>query len=259
MATPSPVDSAGLVVTEKSWPAPPVASTTCVGPHLDGLGRRRPAAGRARRRSGRPRRAGRARTSPRAPRWPSGRWRRPARARPRRRWRRRRRGRRAGREWPPSRASASEPVASRSNSTPERDQLVHAAGALVDEDPHGLLVAQPGAGGQGVGQVQVGRVLVAAEHRGDAALGPAGGRLRQRALGQDAEGQRRSARRDGSGEPDRGGQPGDAAAQDQDVEGSRPGPAWSRRFGQACSSASRRADASSITRLRPSTCTTRGT
>ena len=28
MATPSPVDSDGLVVTEKSWPAPPVASTT---------------------------------------------------------------------------------------------------------------------------------------------------------------------------------------------------------------------------------------
>ncbi len=28
MATPSPVDSGGLVVTEKSWPAPPVASTT---------------------------------------------------------------------------------------------------------------------------------------------------------------------------------------------------------------------------------------
>ena len=29
IATPSPVDSRGLVVTEKSWPAPPVASTTC--------------------------------------------------------------------------------------------------------------------------------------------------------------------------------------------------------------------------------------
>ena len=28
IATPSPVDSGGLVVTEKSWPAPPVASTT---------------------------------------------------------------------------------------------------------------------------------------------------------------------------------------------------------------------------------------
>ncbi len=28
MATPSPVDSGGLVVTAKSWPAPPVASTT---------------------------------------------------------------------------------------------------------------------------------------------------------------------------------------------------------------------------------------
>ena len=137
----------------------------------------------------------------------------------------------------------------------QRDQLVHAPGAFVDQNPHRLLVAQAGAGGERVGQVQVGRVLVAPQDRGDAPLSPARGRLGEHALGQDAQGRR-------PGEPDGGGQAGDAAAQDQDVEGTR------RRAGPAAhagsvrgadSSASKRADASSITRLRPSTCTTRGT
>ncbi len=140
----------------------------------------------------------------------------------------------------------------------ERDQFLHAPGTLVDQDAHGLLVAQSRAGSQSVGQVQVGRVLVAPEHRGHAALGPAGGRLRQRPLGQDAEGETRSARRDGSGEPDRGGQSGDTAAQDQDVEGSGPG-GVGHAGSVRVSSASSRADSSSMTRLRPSTWTTRGT
>ncbi len=72
----------------------------------------------------------------------------------------------------------------------ERDQLVHTPGALVDQNAHGLLVAQACPGRQRVGEVQVGRVLVGAEHRGNAALGPARRRLGQRALGQDAEGER---------------------------------------------------------------------
>ena len=41
MATPSPVDSGGLVVTEKSWPAPPVASTTWSARTATGGGPRR--------------------------------------------------------------------------------------------------------------------------------------------------------------------------------------------------------------------------
>ena len=101
MATPSPVDSGGLVVTEKSWPAPPVASTTWSARTSTGPSPAARAAGPARPRSGRPRPGGRARTSPRARRWPSGRWRRPGRAPPRRRWRRRRRARRAAGSGPP--------------------------------------------------------------------------------------------------------------------------------------------------------------
>ena len=38
----------GLVVTEKSWPAPPVASTTCVGPHIATGAGRAPGGGSAR-------------------------------------------------------------------------------------------------------------------------------------------------------------------------------------------------------------------
>ncbi len=73
----------------------------------------------------------------------------------------------------------------------ERDQLVDPGRPFVDEDPDGLLVAQPRPGGQRVGQMQIGRVLVAPEHRGDAALGPSGGRLGEHALGQHAERGRR--------------------------------------------------------------------
>ena len=70
---------------------------------------------------------------------------------------------------------------------PQRDQLVHPARALVDQDPHRLFVAEPGPRRQGVGQVEVGGVLVPAQHGGHAALSPPGGRLRQHALGQDAQ------------------------------------------------------------------------
>ena len=46
---------------------------------------------------------------------------------------------------------------------------------------------KPGPGAERVGQVQVGRVLVAGQHRGDAALGPARRRLLELALGEDAD------------------------------------------------------------------------
>ena len=71
---------------------------------------------------------------------------------------------------------------------PEGDELVDATGALVDEDPHRVRVAQPGAGGQRVGQVEIGRVgIVAAEDRGDTALRPPCGRLMQLALREHAD------------------------------------------------------------------------
>ena len=140
---------------------------------------------------------------------------------------------------------------------PEGDQLVDPARPLVDQNADGLLVAEPGAGGQGVGQVQIGRVLVAAEHGGHAALGPAGGRLGEDALGQHAQRGRRPPVRRQSGQPDGGREAGHAAAQDQDVE--RSGPDRVVHAGSVrANSASRRAEASSITRLRPSTCTTLG-
>ncbi len=96
-----------------------------------------------------------------------------------------------------------------------RDQLVDPRRALVDEHPHGVDVAQPRTGGQRVGQVQVGRVLVAAEHRRDAALGPAGRGLGELALGQHPDVRRARA----VGEADRRREAGDAAANDEHVEG----------------------------------------
>jgi len=144
----------------------------------------------------------------------------------------------------------------------ERDELVDPGWTFVDEDADGLLVAEAGPGAERVGEVEVGRVLVPAKDRGHATLGPPGGGLAQRAFGEDAEreGGAGSGRSDGSGEADRGRQPCDTAAENQDVEGTGALPgdhAGSVRGTE--SSASRRAEASSMTRLRPSTCTTRGT
>ena len=258
MATPSPVASGGLVVTEKSWPAPPVASTTWSARTSTGPSPA-PAGGRAVTPTQRPPSTRRSRANHSSSTalgravggvdqgaldLGAG-------------------GGAAGVDDPRARVAALAGEGERPGGLAvelgaQRDQLVHAGRALVDEDAHRLLVAQAGARGQGVGQVQVGRVLVAAEHGGHAALGPAGGRLGQHALGQHAERQRRRRRRARPRQPDRGRQPGDAAAQDQDVEGSRPG-AGGHAGSVRVSSASRRADTSSMTRLRPSTCTTRGT
>ncbi len=95
----------------------------------------------------------------------------------------------------------------------EADQLVDPGRALVDEHPHRVLVAHPDAGGQRVGQVEVGRVGVAAEHRGHPALGPPGGGLLEVALGQHADPQAVDLRR-----PHRGGQARHPRTEDQQVE-----------------------------------------
>ena len=95
----------------------------------------------------------------------------------------------------------------------ESDELVHAGRALVDEHPHGVDVAEPGAGGQRVGQVEVRGVGVAAEHGGHPALRPARGGLLELGLGEDAHPhavQLRGA--------DGGRQPGHAGAQHEQVE-----------------------------------------
>ena len=73
---------------------------------------------------------------------------------------------------------------SRSKLGAGRDQPPYGVGALGDQDPYGLLVAQARAGDQGVVQVLLGGVALA-EGRGDAALGPAGGAVVEAGLGDD--------------------------------------------------------------------------
>ncbi len=100
------------------------------------------------------------------------------------------------------------------------DQLVDATRALVDEHPHGVDVAEPGAGGERVGEVLVGRVDVATEHRGHAALGPPRGGLVELALGEHPDAQTRLV-----GGAHGGRQPRHPAPDDEQVElvGAEPG------------------------------------
>ena len=115
MAMPSPVASSGLVVTANSWPAPPVASSTWRGPHLDaaplGAGDRTP--------TQRP--SSTIRSSAKVFSSTGPRWRGTASTRARSisapvaappAWTTR------ARRWPPSRASSSWPCSSRSNIAP---------------------------------------------------------------------------------------------------------------------------------------------
>ena len=118
-----------------------------------------------------------------------------------------------GSEWPPSRASSELAVGVAVERGAERDQLVDARRALVDEHPHGVDVAQAGAGGERVGEVEVGGVGVAAEHGGHAALRPAGRGLLELALGEHAD-----AHAVQLGGPHRGRQPGHARPEDEQVE-----------------------------------------
>ncbi len=136
------------------------------------------------------------------------------------------------------------------------DELAHPGRALVDQNPDSVDVAQTGSGGQGVGQMEVGRVIVAPEHGGHAPLGPTGSRLGELGFGQYAypygsrPHQFLAHRHQGGGQPHGGGQAGHATTEDQDVESgpvpagrthrrfSRPGrgrrragPGWSRDGG----------------------------
>ena len=185
MARPSPVASAGLVVTAKSWPAPPVASTVWRGPDLD-----HPAVGARGRRTPRHRPPSTSRSranhssSTAAAAGPGGVDQGPLHLGPG--------GRPSGVDHPGRGVAAltgqgQGPAGLPVEDGAHGDQLVDPGRAFVDQDPDRVGVAQAGPGGQGVGQVEIGRVLVAAEHGGHAALGPPGGRLGELGLGQHAD------------------------------------------------------------------------
>ncbi len=160
MARPSPVDWTGLVVTANSWPAPPVASIVSVARTSTRL----PSGARAvtprhcpsatiKSRANQPSRTAAAVrcTAETRARSISA----PVAAPPA--WTTR------GIEWPPSRASCEAAAFVGVEHRAEGDQLVDPVRALVDQHPHGVGVAQPGAGGQGVGQMEVGGVLILGE------------------------------------------------------------------------------------------------
>ena len=134
----------------------------------------------------------------------------------------------------------------------QSDELVHACRTLVDEHAHDIGVAQPGAGGEGVGQVEVGGVGVAAEHGGHAALGPA-----SRGLGQVGLGEHAHAHAGPGCSPNRRRQPRHPAPEHEQVE--RDGLAHVRYSSvSVCSSAWRAIIDASTARLRESTWTIRG-
>jgi hypothetical protein len=95
----------------------------------------------------------------------------------------------------------------------EGDQLVDPPRPLVHQHPDRVGVAEPGTSGERVGQVDVGRVGVAGQHRGHPALGPAGRGLVELGLGQHPHPQAVQVRR-----PHGGRQPGHAGPEDQQVE-----------------------------------------
>ena len=66
----------------------------------------------------------------------------------------------------------------------EGDQLLDPPGPLVDEHPHGVQIAQPGAGGEGVGEVQVDLLGIPCRRSGNTSLSPPRRRLIQLALGE---------------------------------------------------------------------------
>ena len=221
MARPSAVASAGLVVTANSWPAPPVASTVWVAR----TSTRRPSALRATTPRHRPPSHHQVEGEPLLQhgggRGPGGVDQGPLDLGPG--------GRPAGVDHPGRRVAAlagqgQGPAGLAVEDGAHGDQLVDPGRALVDQHPHGVGVAQAGPGGQGVGQVEVGRVLVPAENGRHAALGPSGGRLGQLGLGQHADAQPVGrcpgpGRGRRGGQPDRGRQTGHAAPEDQHVEG----------------------------------------
>ena len=96
---------------------------------------------------------------------------------------------------------------------PERDQLLDPKRSLVDQHSHGFGVTQSRAGGQRVGEVEIGRVGIAIQHRGHAALSPSGRRLRERTFGEHTNPHPVSFRG-----PHRGRQPCHARAEHQQIE-----------------------------------------
>ena len=90
------------------------------------------------------------------------------------------------------------------------DQLGDLARALADQHPDGGLVAEPGAGHQGVLDVLLDGVALALDRR-DAALGPRRGAGRDDVLGDHEHGAEAAALQ-------RRGEPGDAGADDDDVD-----------------------------------------
>ena len=93
----------------------------------------------------------------------------------------------------------------------ERDQLLDPTRPLLDEEAHSLDVTEACPCSERVGQVEIGGVLVGPEHCCHAALGPPGGRDRELCLGDHTDRKTRIS------QPDRHRQPGDAAADDDDV------------------------------------------
>jgi hypothetical protein len=98
---------------------------------------------------------------------------------------------------------------------PGLDETPHGGGALGHERTDGLLVAQARSGDEGVVEVLVGGVALA-ERGGYAALGPAGGAVVEPGLGDDDRTETRGVA------AERGGQPGDAGADDHDVRVDAP-------------------------------------
>src|SRR5205085_10545681 len=95
----------------------------------------------------------------------------------------------------------------------EGDEVVDPGRPLVDEHADGVNVAEPGTGGERVGEVEIGRVLVAGEDGGDTALRPPGRRLVELGLGEDTDSHPGPGR--GS---DCGREPGDAGPEDEQIE-----------------------------------------
>ena len=181
MARPSPVDSSGLVVTANSWPAPPVASRTWRA--RISLHRRRPGrcAATPRQRPSSTSRSSANQCSQHGDRGRSHRVdQRPLDLGAG--------GRAAGVDDAGQGVAA---LAGQLRAGPRgrgRTSAPRAMSSLTRPGPSSTRTRtastshRPGAGGERVGQVEVGGVGVAGEHGGHAALGPAGGGLRSSAL-----------------------------------------------------------------------------
>ena len=111
-------------------------------------------------------------------------------------------------EWPPSRPSATLAVDLVEVGAPA-DQLADPLGCLADDHLDDLGVAQPLAGGEGVGDVVV-EVVLGVEDAGDPALGVVAVALADLVLGDDQDAEL-------VGDAERRAEAGDAAADDQDV------------------------------------------